>query len=128
MSESIQMRCSINNRTNQVLKVDSDRLKWGKFYDSPNFAPVDIPAMSNQKAFRSSGKLGTASGTEGTVVYRMGDDPYAIITIYWDVPWKKNQNNVIRVTSFHQDVSVSVVGYTGQGPVESVTITVVDGR
>jgi hypothetical protein len=124
MSENIQMICSINNRTNQELKPQSKHLSWGKFTSEP----TAIPAKKTLEAFRSSGRQGSASGTEGTVVYQMGEDPKALITIFWDVPWKNGGNNVIKTGTFNEDVSASISGYDGRGAVEAVTITVVDGR
>jgi len=127
-SENIQMICGINNRTDHELKVKSKSLEWGKFEDSPNFPPVNIPAKTNKGAFRSSGRQGTASGTEGTVVYQLGDDENATITIYWNVPWAPGASNKVTADTSDEDISASVEGFTGSGSVESVTIKVVDGR
>jgi len=128
MSEMIQMICGINNRTDQTLKVQSKHLQWGKWEDVGNFPPVDIPPKTNKGAFRSSGRQGSASGTQGYVVYQLGDDPNAIITITWDVPWAPGAKNTVTATTFNEDVSASVEGFVGSGPVESVTVRVVDGR
>jgi hypothetical protein len=127
-SENIQMICGINNRTDQELKVQSASLRWGKFEDSPNFPPVNIPAKTNKGAFRSSGRQGSAAGTEGTVVYQIGDDENATITIYWDVPWAPGASNKVTASTSDEDISASVEGFVGSGAVESVTVKVVDGR
>jgi hypothetical protein len=128
MSEMIQMICSVNNRTDQELKVKSSHLNWGKWDDVGNFPPVNIPAKTNKGAFRSSGRQGSASGTQGNVVYQIGDDAEAIITITWDVPWAPGAKNTVTATTFNEDVVASVEGFVGSGPVESVTVRVVDGR
>jgi hypothetical protein len=128
MSEMIQMICGINNRTDSVLTVKSEHLEWGKWEDVGNFPPVAIPAKTNKAAFRSSGRQGSASGTQGNVVYQLGDDPNAIITITWDVTWASGAKNTVSASTFNEDVSASVEGFVGSGPVESVTIKVVDGR
>jgi hypothetical protein len=128
VSENIQMICTINNRTDQELKVKSKFLNWGKWTDGPNFPPVAIPARTARPAFRSSGKEGLAEGTEGNVVYQLGDNEDEIITIYWDVPWAPGARNRVWATTFTEDVSASVEGFNGGGAVESVVVKVLDGR
>lgn len=128
MSENIQFICTINNRTSETLKVQSTELKWGKFDDSPNFWPIDIPARSEKGAFRSSGRQSSSSGTEGTVTYQLGDKKDEWIKIYWDVPWLSGARNTLKVETFDEDVLAAVHGFTGGGAVESVVITVADAR
>jgi hypothetical protein len=128
VAEAEQFICTINNRTHHPLKVKSVKLIWGKFDDSPNFPPVEIPARHEQKAFRTSGRANTSSGTEGTVEYQIGDNPDDWIKIYWDVPWLSGAPNHVRTQSFNEDVSVELDGFSGHGTVEDVTIKVVDGR
>jgi hypothetical protein len=109
--------------------VKEFRLIWGKWEDNGNFRPVEIPAGANRAAFRSSGRRASASGTQGYVVYQLDDDPQATITITitWDVTWGAEKNSVT-ATTFHEDVYAIVQGLAGRGPVESVTVRVVDGR
>ena len=123
-SENIQMICTVNNRAKQELKVQSKDLDWGKF----TAEPVAIPSKAVLPAFRSTGRQGSASGTQGKVVYQIGDDAAAIITISGDVPWAPGASNKVTTSTFSEDVGASIAGFVGSGPVESVTITVVDGR
>ncbi|GAA1459255.1 aegerolysin family protein [Nocardiopsis exhalans] len=128
MADSLQMICHINNRTKQTLKVQSESLDHGKWYDPPNHYPVDVPSKETVLAFRSSGKSDTATGTQGQVVYQIGDDAEATVTISWDVPWLAGSSNTVTTKTSHQDIAASVDGFAGHGRVEDVTVKVVDGR
>ena len=129
MAETIQFICNINNRTHETLKALPIDLRWGKCYDSPNVCPVDVPSKEVvTPAFRCSGKRGSASGTEGTATYQMGDDEKAWIKIYFDVTWCWGCSNKMHVEAFDEDIALEVEGFKGDGSVESVTIKVVDGR
>jgi hypothetical protein len=116
--------CWIENLTGETLKVKSHKLEWGKFYDPPNQSPVDIPAGEKMKAFRSSGKDGAASGTEGTVVYQLGNKENETLEIYWDVPWGSSTNTLKVTTYDRKKVLASPEGWNGKGTGEEVTITV----
>lgn len=129
MAETIQFICAVNNRTGHELKLQSQHLDWGKFEDSPNFPPVDsIAAHKEVKALRSSGRRGSSSGTEGTVVYQFGDNADQWVKIYWDVTWCSGCDNKVHTSTFDEDVSAEVDGFTGSGSVEDVTIKIIDGR
>lgn len=130
MSENIQMICKINNRAKETLRLKSADLNWGKFDDSPNQYPVKAieAKRTADPAFRSSGRQGSASGTEGTVIYQLGDNADAWIKIYWDVPWAPGASNSVNTETFDPDVAASVDGFAGHGAVESVTINIIDGR
>ena len=128
MSENIQMICVINNRLNEELKVQSENLQWGKWYDPPNFKPVNIPQKFVKEAFHSHGRESSASGTQGTVVYQIGDNATETISISWDVTWAAGGSNKVSAATFNEDVAASITGFTGSGAVESVTITILDGR
>ncbi|MFF0149409.1 aegerolysin [Amycolatopsis sulphurea] len=128
-SETIQFICTIDNRANVALTLQSKELKWGKFYDDPNFSPVEtIPSKKEIPAFRTSGKAGSSSGTEGTVVYQFGDDAKTVVTIYWDVTWCAGCDNHLKAEASDDDIAVQVTGWKGSGSVEAVVIKVVDGR
>jgi hypothetical protein len=119
---NINISCWIENLTGETLKVKSHKLEWGKFYDPPNQSPVDIPAGEKMKAFQSSEK--TAPGTEGTVVYQLGDKENETLEIYWHVTLG-NQPNTLKVTTCdRKKLLASQEGWTGKGVGEEVTITV----
>ncbi len=128
MADSLQMICHINNRTNQTLKFQSEHLVWGKWADPPNQYPVDVPPKESVLAFRSSGRSNSASGTEGYVVYQVGDESETTVTIYWDVPWAAGSSNKVTTKTSHQDIAASIEGFAGSGRVEDVIVKVVDGR
>ena len=128
MADSLQMICHINNRTHQPLKFQSEHLVWGKWTETPNQYPVDVPARESILAFRSSGRSNTSSGAEGYVVYQLGDEPEATVTIYWDVPWLAGSSNKVTTKTSHQDIAASIEGFAGSGRVEDVIVKVVDGR
>lgn len=128
MSDNIQMICHINNHARQELKVLDYHLDWGKFYDAPNQYPTDIPAKHEELGFRSSGRQGSSSGTEGWVRYTIGGDENAIIKISWDVPWLSGAHNMVKAGTTNEDIAAEIEGFSGTGSVEDVTVKVVDGR
>jgi len=126
-----QMICAVNNRTAQTLKVSErwpPKLVRGRFHEVPNFPPVDIPAKTVRGAFRASSSPGKEASVEGTVTYQIGDDQDAWISIDWDIAWFNGSKNTLKISTFNEDVGVTVAGFSDRGIVESVTITVVDGR
>lgn len=130
LAETIQMICTISNRTKYRLNLLGYHLDWGKFDDPPNQYPVgEIPSkQSVYPAFRSSGKQGSSSGTEGWVMYGLEGKQSEWIKIEWDVTWAAGASNSVNITTFDPDVAVQMSGFSGHGSVESVTLTVVDGR
>lgn len=124
MSENYQCHITINNRTDLNLRVNQEKLAWGHYTQEP----VEIPKKSEARAFVAVGAYGSPSGTEGTVIYQVGDDANVTIKIYFDVPWAPLSHNTIKVESSNPDVAVQLIGFNGSGSVESCTIKVVDGR
>ena len=119
--------CTITNRSGSHLLHDKSDFKWGEFEDGHD--PVaDIPPKSSDvKAFIAEGAVGFA-GTEGTVTYRFDDDANVVVTIYWNVPTTPGTSNTVTADTSDADVAATVKGLVGTGNMESVTITVVDGR
>ena len=128
MAETIQFICHINNRTSVPLKLKSFDQEWGKCTDGPNQCPVEIAVKEQKLAFRCSGRRGSSSGTEGTAVYQLGDDPEVWIKIYWDVTWCAGCDNHLKTGASDEDIAVEANGFSGSGSVEDVTIKVIDGR
>ena len=130
MSANIQMICAIDNRTKSYLKRQEVHLNWGRFDDAPNKYPQEVinPRELASPAFCSSGRLGSSSGTEGTVVYRLGDNTEEWVRIYWDVSWVPGVPNQVKTDTFNPDVAAVVDGFDPRGPVENVTIRILDGR
>ncbi|MFJ9826995.1 aegerolysin family protein [Streptomyces sp. NPDC101160] len=127
MSEQMFIACTINNRTKVTLKVVKYELYWGKWEDVGNFPPIDIPAGKELPAFHSSGRKGSSGGTEGYVIYQLGDDSQATFKVYWDVPFG-SKHNTVKVEPSDADISVNVKGYVGEGAGEAITLTVHDDR
>ncbi|MFD5088693.1 aegerolysin family protein [Kitasatospora sp. NPDC058406] len=127
MSEQMFISCTINNRTKFKLKVQKYDLSYGKWEDVGNFPPIDIPAGKELAAFHSSGRKGAAAGTEGYVIYELGDDSGATIKIYWDIPWGSS-TNTLKVEPSDPDISVNIKGWVGSGAGEAPVLTVHDDR
>jgi hypothetical protein len=120
-----QCHITIDNRTKLHLKLLKKELKYGEFGE--NMSPVpDIPPKAELKAFIATGK--TIFGPEGTVVYQFGDDANLTVSIYFDVPTRPGARNTVKPSTSHADTCASVSGFIGEGPVESCTVKVVDGR
>ncbi|MER5543471.1 aegerolysin family protein [Streptomyces sp. NPDC001118] len=124
MAETLIFVCTIENLTAAPLKVKSKELYWGKWVDRGNHEPIEIPAGERRQAFRTSGRQSSASGTEGKVVYQIGDEQTATVEIYWDVPWVSGSSNTVRVTPSNKYILAPMEGFVGSGSTESVTITV----
>jgi hypothetical protein len=123
MSDRYQCHITINNRARDTLKLLRQELQWGEYTK----APVEIPKGIVAKAFSAQGKPWAPGGTEGTVVYQIGDDANSTITIYFDVP--VTTSNTLSAKTSHPDLAATVEDFRGSGTtVESCTIKVVDAR
>jgi hypothetical protein len=120
---SQQCHITINNRSSEHLRLQSKDLQAGDFEQGPL---ADIKPHDEAKAFIASGTTGV-KGTEGTVVYQLGDDANTTISIYWDVPqW--SMSNRLDVKSSDPDVATKVDGFAGKGSTEACNIRVLDAR
>jgi hypothetical protein len=81
-NEDCRFYGTIKNETGRVLALETESLSWGKWESSP-------PALIREEgSFRASGRQGSASGTEGVIVYKQrrgNTDNFLKIT--WDVPF-----------------------------------------
>ncbi len=124
MAEGYACNISINNRTSYDLKVAKSALDYGVFKTGPK----TIPKGASIPAFTATGKPYTPlQGTEGTVVYQVGDDTTATVTIYFNVP-ALSADNAVNVTSSNEDIAAQRDGFVGEGDSETCTVKVVDGR
>ncbi|AYG70175.1 hypothetical protein CCGE531_29495 (plasmid) [Rhizobium sp. CCGE531] len=73
---------NVNNTSGGVLTLNSDGLDWGKWTTNP---PTQI--TNNQIAtFSAEGAKGSATGTQGSVVYYFSDN-VTYLTISFDIPY-----------------------------------------
>jgi len=128
MADSLQFHCTINNRCDVPLKVKDTHHDWGRWYPTESETPKQVPANQTVKAFASSGRTSSASGTEGYATYQLGDDSSAWIKIYWDVPWAPGASNTVNIETSDDDIVAAITGLVGSGSTENVLIKVVDGR
>ena len=123
-----QCHVTISNRAATHVLYDTSDLSWGVFQDDHEPAK-DIPPKANDvAAFVATGKPNLPGGTEGTVTYRFEDDQNVVLTIAWNVPATPGSSNTVSATFSDPDVAATMSGFNGSGPVEAVTITIVDGR
>ncbi|ALF55416.1 hypothetical protein ACX27_25480 [Nostoc piscinale CENA21] len=128
MASSLQFHCIINNRCDVPLKVKETYHRSGRWYPEEVSQPKDVPAKQVIKAFASSGRIASSSGTEGYVIYQLGNEPNAWIKIYWDVPWLTNSNNKFKIETSHENIIVQTDGFIGTGSVENILLKVIDLR
>ena len=115
---------TINNRCRDHLRLLKQDIPWGEFESGP---VDDIPPMAEMPAFTAQGVIGPA-GTEGTVIYQVGDDANVTITIYFDVPTRPGSSNTLNVDTSNVDIGVQVGPFNSSGSVISSTLKVLDGR
>jgi len=122
--ENYQCHITINNRTPKHLRLLKTDIPWGEFRDGP---ANDISPMSEGVAFVATGVVGPA-GTEGTVVYQIGDDANATVSIYFDIPTRPLSSNTVKVDTSDENIAGQLTGFSGSGSTESCTVKVIDGR
>lgn len=120
--ENYQCHITLDNKTSEVLNLQSKELAWGGFQEGP-VAQIARMNTTGNKAFKATGAKGAPSGVEGTVVYQIGDDANKRITIYFDVPtafWKSNRVDC----SVPEGFTSRIEGFNGGGATESCTIVI----
>jgi hypothetical protein len=128
MSEDVVITCIIKNDTHLDLIPQSHSLSCGKFADVGNHPPRTCPAHTTTQAFRSSGKSGSAVGTEGVVVYQLGALASDRITISWEVTYLARNPNRLTITPFHPHVFCTQTNWIGRDCIEAPIITIEDKR
>ena len=128
MAQTLQFHCTINNRCSVPLKVKETQHSGGTWYPEEFSIPKNVPAKQVFQSFSSSGRKGSVLGTEGYIIYQLGDEADAWIKIYWDITWAPTIPNKVQVEESHDDIVVSMEGFIGLGLIENVTFKVFDGR
>lgn len=122
--ENYQCHIMIDNRSSEHLRLLKQDIPWGTFHVGPE---KDVRPHTSTKAFVASGITGPA-GTEGTVVYQVGDDANVTISIYFEIPTRPMSSNTVRVDSSNPDIAAQMSGFNGSGSTEVCEIKVIDGR
>ena len=123
--ESIQCHMTLNNRTHGHLRLLKSQLDWGVFREGPL---SDIPPMVEMKAFVATGKPDLPGGTEGVVVYQLGDDANATITLSFNVTATPGGDNTVTADTSNMDIAAQLTGFHGSGASEVCNVKVLDGR
>jgi hypothetical protein len=118
--ENYKCFITIDNRTTRHLKLQKKDIPWGKFQDGPE---IDLMPQTSKSAFVASGNPG-AAGTEGTVLYQLGDDANKTMSIYFDVPTRPFSDNRVKVDTSDPNLFAALSGFKGSGNVEVCTIRV----
>ncbi len=92
MAEDRHFRAHVQNLTHGRLSLKSDSIPWGKFTHGP--ASQIERSSSYPKILDAKGAKGSATGTEGNVVYVASDGTE--FTITWDIPYSASNSGVIR--------------------------------
>jgi hypothetical protein len=119
--ENYKCFVTMDNRTAQHLKLQKQEIPWGRFQEGPE---KDLMPRTSKSVFVASGVAGPA-GTEGSVVYQLGDDANKTISIYFDVPTRPFSDNTVRVETSDPNLAAVLSGFKGSGNVEVCTIRVV---
>jgi hypothetical protein len=119
-----QCHITINNRSAEHLRLLKSEIPWGLFREGPL---ADIAPHAEMTAFVATGSTGLA-GTEGTVVYQLGDDANTTVSVYFNIPSRPGSSNTVTVDSSDVDVAAQLTGFNGGGATEVCTVKVIDGR
>lgn len=82
MSENMQCHMNVQNNSGGILTLNSNSLSWGKWVTNP---PTQI-ANGTTATFYAEGAKGSATGTQGSVVYYFSDNQ-TYLTISFDIPY-----------------------------------------
>ena len=82
MSENMQCHMNVKNTSGGILTLNSNSLSWGKWGANP---PTQI-ASGQTVNFYAEGAKGSATGTQGSVVYYFSDNQ-TYLTINFDIPY-----------------------------------------
>jgi len=82
MSENMQCHMNVKNTSGGTLTLNSSNLDWGKWGQNP---PTQI-ANGAIGSFYAEGAKGTATGTQGSVIYYFSDNQ-TYLTINFDIPY-----------------------------------------
>ncbi|OCQ95056.1 hypothetical protein BCD64_27215 [Nostoc sp. MBR 210] len=115
ITKSLQLYCTINNRCDLPLKLQEYHYAEQCYSNHKSSPPKDVPAKQVIQVL-------AMSGTEGYVIYQLGDDPNAWIKIFWD------RISGFQIETFHEDIVVQCDGFIGSALVENVLLKIADVR
>jgi hypothetical protein len=105
------------------LQLQSCHLDWGKWVDEP---PTEITAeigKSTKVSFKACGAACTATGTEGSVVYKATDSDKTVFTLSFDIPYSSANSGNLTGGSENFEQSGGVVPVSGNSVSVDVKIT-----
>lgn len=121
--QNYSCRVKFDNETSYHLKLLKSDATTGEF----TIGPIpDIPPEQEMQAFMANGKFGP-EGTEGYVVYQIGDDANKTITINFNIPTNPLASNTITVDVSDRKFAAMMQDFVGSGASESVTLRIVGG-
>ncbi|MBD2494884.1 MAC/perforin domain-containing protein [Nostoc sp. FACHB-280] len=115
ITKSLQLYCTINNRCDLPLKVKEYHYAEQCCQNHESSPPKDVAAKQVIQVL-------AMSGTEGYVIYQLGNDPNAWIKIFWD------RISGFQIETFHKNIVVQCDGFIGSALVENVLLKVSDFR
>jgi hypothetical protein len=96
-------------------------LSWGEFDNQPL---ADIMPDQTKLAFIASGLNNLPGGTQGSVVYQLGDDANKTISIVFEVTATPFTRNTVTVDSSSPKLGPVLTGFKGEGNMENCMIRV----
>jgi len=124
------IQVTIQNNTNQTLRIADLYLHWGKLYDYPNKdSTVNDDTVNGKKigpndsfSFASCGRENAVHGTEGDLNVYLGDSGDRVFKLYWDCPWAGD--NQLNATYVKNKWFANVPNISKSQAIGSVTINV----
>lgn len=105
------------------LMLQSKDLSWGKWVDSPPSEIKTTAGGSAKATFKACGAACSATGTEGTVVYKGDDAEGTTFTLKFDIPYSAANSGGVTGGSSYFDVEGGNVPVSGNSVTAKVTIT-----
>jgi Aegerolysin len=127
---NIKLVVNSNVTTVIPLNLYSQNLDWGKFMTNPpSQIKVDGPGKSTTASFKAAGAECSATGTEGTVVFKASDQPVdadkTTFTFKWDIPFSAaNSGNATMTTNTNYFTIDNGGGVPVSGNSVSVDVTI----
>lgn len=103
------------------LMLQSSNLSWGKWQNAP---PSEIKASDSMPVrFKACGAACSATGTQGSVVYKGDDAEGTLFTLTFDIPYSSANSGGVTGGSSYFDISGGSVPVSGNSVTVPVTIT-----
>jgi hypothetical protein len=110
-----------NRSSTRTLRLIDSGLEWGKWTED---APKSVAPEMTAAGPHSSGRQGSASGTQGYVTYQLGDDPDDWAKFSRDVPWLAGAANTYRTDVGSKRIFITVDGWHGSGASEAPVVEI----